>query len=110
MEKLKTFLQHFSTAPEELKIFINFGLISAGESDMATDLISNLYASGSGFKPLIFDLQENQEQKVDFKKLMTACHEVWIALEMDPNLPQKLVRNADFLRHIYTILGFYCSL
>ena len=81
------------TATQELKVLVDLALISAGESDMETDRISNLHTSCLGFAPLIFDLVETEEYKVGFDQLMKACDPVWKAVEMDQMLPQKLVRN-----------------
>ena len=67
-------------------------MISAGESDMETDRIASLHTSCLGFAPLIFDLKESEEQRVDFDQLMKACDPVWKAVEADARLPQKLVR------------------
>ena len=81
------------TATQELKVLVDLALISAGESDMETDRISSLHTSCLGFAPLIFDLKESQEDKVNFDQLMKACEPVWKAVEADQRLPQKLVRN-----------------
>ena len=83
----------FFTATKELKVLVDLALISAGESDIETDRISSLHTSCLGFAPLIFDLKENQEHKVNFDELMKACEPVWKAVEADQSLPQKLVRN-----------------
>ena len=81
-----------SAATQELKVLVDLALISAGESDMETDRISSLHTSCLGFAPLIFDLRESEEQKVNFDDLVKACDPVWKAVETDPSLPQKLVR------------------
>ena len=81
------------TATQELKVLVDLALISAGESDMETDRISSLHTSCLGFAPLIFELKESQEHKVNFDQLMRACEPVWKAVEADQRLPQKLVRN-----------------
>ena len=67
-------------------------LISAGD-DMETDRISGLHTSCLGFAPLIFDLRETEEKKVNFDDLVKACDPVWKAIETDHSLPQKLVRS-----------------
>ena len=82
-----------SAATQELKVLVDLALISAGESDMETDRISSLHTSCLGFAPLIFDLRESEEQKVNFDDLVKACDPVWKAVETDPSLPQKLVRS-----------------
>ena len=71
----------------------DLALISAGESDMQTDRISNLHTSCLGFAPLIFDLRETKEQKVTLDQLMRVCEPAWEAVEADHTLPKKLVRN-----------------
>ena len=89
----KCFLTFVFPATQELKVLVDLALISAGESDMETDRISNLHTSCLGFAPLIFDLKETDRHKVDFAQVMTACELVWNAVKADPCLPQKLVRN-----------------
>ena len=74
-------------------MLVDLALISAGESDMETDRISDLHTSCLGFASLIFDLKETETNKVDFAQLMKACESVWNAVEADRLLPQKLVRN-----------------
>ena len=81
------------TATQELKVLVDLALISAGESDMETHRISSLHTSCLGFAPLIFDLRESEEQKVNFDDLVKACDPVWKAVETDHKLPQKLVRS-----------------
>ena len=92
----------FFTATQELKVLVDLALISAGESDMETDRISNLHTSCLGFAPLIFDLRETKEQKVTFDQLMRACEPVRKALEADGTLPKKLVRS-EFFEKIFKI-------
>ena len=81
------------SATQELKVLVDLALISAGESDMETDRISSLHTSCLGFAPLIYDLKESQEHKVNFDQLMKACDPVWKAVEADKTLPKKLVRS-----------------
>lgn len=78
-------------APQELKVLVDLALITAGESDMETDRISSLHTSCLGFAPLIFDLKETEDHKVNFDQLMKACDPVWKAVEADKTLPKKLV-------------------
>ena len=79
-------------ATQELKVLVDLALISAGESDMETGRISSLHTSCLGFAPLIFELKESEEHKVNFDQLMKACDPVWKAVEADKTLPKKLVR------------------
>lgn len=81
-------------------MLVDLALISAGESDMETDRISNLLTSCLGFAPLIFDLKETDTHKVDFAQVMIACESVWNAVEDDPRLPQKLVRNNSIVDNV----------
>ena len=83
------------TATQELKVLVDLALISAGESDMETDRISSLHTSCLGFAPLIFELKESEDHKVNFRELMKACDPVWKAVETDQRLPQKLVSNSE---------------
>ena len=80
-------------ATQELKVLVDLALISAGESDMETDRISDLHTSCLGFAPLIFDLKETETNQVDFAQLMKALESVRNAVKADRKLPQKLVRD-----------------
>lgn len=93
------------TATQELKVLVDLALISAGESDMETDRISSLHTSCLGFAPLIFDLRESREQKVNFDDLVNICAPVWKAVETDHSLPQKLVRNE---MHFVLLRNLFC--
>ena len=89
----RCFLTFIFPATQELKVLVDRALISAGESVLETDRISDLHTSCLGFAPLIFDLKETDTHKVDFAQVMIACESVWNVLEADPRLPRKLVRN-----------------
>ncbi|XP_067057901.1 E3 ubiquitin-protein ligase rnf213-alpha-like isoform X3 [Acropora muricata] len=93
---------------QELKVLVDLALISAGESDMETDLISNLHTSCLAFAPLIFDLKETDTHKVDFAQVMIAFESVLNAVEADPRLPQKLLdtsRHLEWLKTVQESLG-----
>ena len=77
-------------------VLVDLALISAGESDMETDSISSLHTSCLGFAPLIFDLKESEEQRVNFDRLMNACDPVWKAVETNQELPRKLVKYRNY--------------
>ena len=60
---------------------------SAGEGDFASDNLSRLKIVGSGYSPLIYDLQK----KPSFDNFKECCIRVWEALKQTPTLPGKLV-------------------
>ena len=94
------------TATQELKVLVDLALISAGENPMETDRISSLHTSCLGFAPLIFDLRESEEHKVNFDHLVKACDPVWKAVKTDHKLPQKLVRLETYLCNFMLLLLF----
>lgn len=68
--------------------FVNVALhTSVGEGDLANDKLSRLKIVGSGYSPLIYDLQ----RRPSFENFKTCCMKVWEALEQTPTLPAKLV-------------------
>ena len=62
---------------------------------METERISSLHTSCLGFTPLIFDLKESEEERVNFDQLMNACDSVWKSVETDQTLPKKLVKTQN---------------
>lgn len=60
----------------------------AGEGDFANDKLLRLKIAGSGYGPLIYNLQDNP----DFENFKACCEEVWETLVQTPNLPKYLVR------------------
>lgn len=70
---------------------VDLALISAAESDMEIDRISNLHTSCLGFSSLIFGLEIGKNPNIGFDQLMEACQPVWKAIEADVNLAEKLV-------------------
>ncbi|XP_022801893.1 E3 ubiquitin-protein ligase rnf213-alpha-like [Stylophora pistillata] len=70
---------------------------------METDRISSLHTSCLGFAPLIFDLKESEEQRVNFGQLMNACDPVWKAVETDKMLPEKLKDTSRHLEWLKTV-------
>ena len=66
---------------------MDLAIISAGDTDIETTRITCLHTSCLGFAPLIFHLQPS----FGFNELMRTCEPVWIALDADPSLPEKLV-------------------
>ncbi len=64
---------------------------SAGEGDLANDRLSDLKVIGSGYAPLIYDLQ----RKPNFETFKISCEKVWETLSQTPRLPTKLVIICD---------------
>ncbi len=72
----------------DLHKFVSVALhTSAGEGDLANDRLSDLKVIGSGYAPLIYDLQSEP----NFETFKTSCEKVWKALSQTPDLPIKLV-------------------
>ena len=61
---------------------------AAGEGDIANDNLSRLKIVGSGFSPLIYDLQQDPS----FSNFKGCCMKVWDELRHTSDLPAKLVR------------------
>lgn len=78
---------HFVTDVQELKVFVDLAMISAGETDMEVDRVSCFHRAATGYAPFIFDLKD----KAGYRELLQMTKKVWKALESDQDLPQKLV-------------------
>ncbi|XP_068731195.1 E3 ubiquitin-protein ligase rnf213-alpha-like [Montipora capricornis] len=102
-KQLLVWLRTTIKSTQELKVLVDLALISSGESDMETDRISNLHTSCLGFAPLIFDLKETEEHKVNFDQLIEACEPVWNAVKADERLPQKLFDTSRHLQWLKTV-------
>ncbi|KAJ7339382.1 hypothetical protein OS493_005777 [Desmophyllum pertusum] len=100
---LVEWLRDTIASTQELKVLVDLALISVGECPMETDRISNLHSSCLGFAPLIFDLRESEEHRVNFDHLMKACDLVWKAMETDHRLPQKLYDTSRHLEWLKTV-------
>ena len=80
---------NFILDEQELKVFVDLAMISAGEDDMEIDRISCMHTSCLGFGPLIFGYSEDD----GFKELMRLCEPVWQAVNVNPSIKDKLVSN-----------------
>ncbi|XP_028416584.1 E3 ubiquitin-protein ligase rnf213-alpha-like [Dendronephthya gigantea] len=72
---------------QELKVFVDLALISAGEDDMEIDRISCMHTSCLGFGSLIFGYKTSH----GFDELMRLCQPVWHAVDANPGIGEKLV-------------------
>jgi len=82
----------------DLKTFYELATISAGESDIEVDKVSNFYQSVNGYAPLILDLNI---EGCTFSEFLMACNGVFNALERDDNIAAKLVdsnRNLEWIK------------
>ncbi len=78
----------FFLGVNDLHTFISVALhTSAGEGDVANDNLSRLKIVGSGYSPLIYDLQ----RRPSFENFKTCCMKVWEVLQHTSTLPEKLV-------------------
>ena len=72
---------------QELKVFVDLAMISAGEDDMEIDRISRMHTSCLGFGSLIFGCRTDH----GFNELMRLCQPVWQAVDANPSIDEKLV-------------------
>jgi hypothetical protein len=61
--------------------------MSAGDEPINIARVQCLHSAVTGYAPLIFDLDEN----CGYKELLKLCAVVWKELEVNPELPKKLV-------------------
>ena len=80
-------ISNFVLDEQELKVFVDLAMISAGEDDMEIDKISCMHTSCLGFGPLIFGYKEHH----GFHHLMRLCRLVWQAVDANPDIKGKLV-------------------
>ena len=82
----------------DIKGFYELATISAGESDLEVDKVSNFYQSVNGFSPLILDLNV---QTCSFAAFLTACNSVFAVLVRDDKIAEKLIdsnRNLEWIK------------
>ena len=72
---------------QQLKVFVDLAMISAGEGDMEIDRISRMYTSCLGFGSLIFGYRKEH----GFKELMKLCEPVWQAVDGNSRISETLV-------------------
>ena len=72
---------------QELKVFVDLAMISAGEDDMEIDRISYMHTSCLGFGSLIFGYRPEH----GFDELSQLLEHVWLVIEANPNIEEKLV-------------------
>ena len=80
-------LLNFTADEQELKVFVDLAMISAGEEDMEIDRISIMHTSCLAFGSLIFGYKPTD----GFDELMRLCEPVWEAVDAYPNIDEKLV-------------------
>jgi hypothetical protein len=78
---------NFSSDEQELKVFVDLAMISAGEDDMEIDQISCMHTSCLGFGSLIFGYRPDH----GVNELMRLCKPVWQAVDANPRIEEKLV-------------------
>ena len=85
----QTFLISLNTISDEqeLKVFVDLAMISAGEEDMEIDRISYMHTSCLGFGSLIFGYRPEH----GFIDLMQLCEPLWQALDANQSIGEKLV-------------------
>jgi hypothetical protein len=82
----------------DIKGFYELATISAGESDLEVDKVSNFYQSVTGFSPLILDLNI---QNCTFDAFLSACSSVFAVLARDDKIADKLIdsnRNLEWIK------------
>ncbi|CAB4005504.1 Hypothetical predicted protein, partial [Paramuricea clavata] len=83
---LVTWLRKSIQDEQELKVFVDLAMISAGEDDMEIDRISCMHTSCLGFGSLIFGCKTDH----GFDDLMRLCQPVWQAVDANPSIEEKL--------------------
>ena len=81
---------------QELKVFVDLAMISAGEEDREIDRISIMHTSCLGFGSLIFGYRPEH----GFDDLMQLCAPVWQAVDANPTIGKKLVSTELMYRHV----------
>ena len=84
---VKYLLLNFISDEQELKVFVDLAMISAGEEDMEIDRISCMHTSCLGFGSLIFGYRPDH----GFNELIQLCKPVWQVVDANPSLGKKLV-------------------
>ncbi len=74
----------------ELKVFVDLASISAGENDLEVDRVACFHDTVLGYSSMLYDLKPD----ADFKIFKETLKKLWKALDNDPNLPNKLVRES----------------
>jgi hypothetical protein len=72
---------------QQLKVFVDLAMISAGEDDMEIDRISCMHTSCLGFGSLIFRYRTGH----GFNELIRLCQPLWQAIDANPTIEEKLV-------------------
>ena len=87
--------------PKEVKVLVDLAMISAeGQGDLEVSKVSCLHAAVTGYAPLIYEL----ESDCDFQKFLIKCQAVWKAVDVDKDLPKKLVSAAQIVLNLYYLL------
>ena len=93
------------TDVQELKVFVDLAMISAGETDMEVDRVSCFHRAATGYAPFIFELKGN----VGYRELLGMTQKVWKALETDADLPKKLV-GSIYTKLIWLFMTQFCHI
>ncbi|XP_052215091.1 E3 ubiquitin-protein ligase rnf213-alpha-like isoform X2 [Dreissena polymorpha] len=83
---LITWLQQ-SMAGEELKVFIDLAMMSAGDEPINIGKVQCLHSAVTGYSPLIFELDANSS----YTQLLDKCKTVWKELQTNPELPNQII-------------------
>ncbi|XP_052224866.1 E3 ubiquitin-protein ligase rnf213-alpha-like [Dreissena polymorpha] len=84
--RLIKWLKKSISGQQELKVFVDLALLSAGEEPINIAKVQCLYSAVMGYSPLIFDL----EHDCDIKQLLEKCRLVWKELDTNTKLPVQL--------------------
>lgn len=82
----------------ELKVFVDLAIISAGENDMDVDRVACFHDAVLGYSSMLYGLKQDS----DFEAFRESLLKLWKALENDTNIPKKLVRFYP-LRYHHTV-------
>ncbi|XP_066560494.1 E3 ubiquitin-protein ligase rnf213-beta isoform X2 [Amia ocellicauda] len=70
----------------DLKVFVDLASISAGENDSEIDRVACFHDAVMGYSPFLYYLKSS----AGFVEFMDCARRVWVALERDEKLPEKL--------------------
>ncbi|XP_029944705.1 E3 ubiquitin-protein ligase rnf213-alpha-like isoform X2 [Salarias fasciatus] len=83
----------------ELKVFVDLTLISAGENDVDVDRVTCFHDAVLGYSSMLYELKPDS----GFDAFIEVIKKLWRALENDNNLPKKLRDSARHLEWLKTV-------
>jgi len=85
-----------------LKVFVDLASISAGENDLDVDRVACFHDAVLGYSSMLYDLKPDD----GFNHFKEMLRKLWKALDSDPNLPKKLVRESASFKKTEKVNSF----